>query len=64
MFQKKSYFFLKDTGCVPFTFVSGPAALLMASKVFGIAVVFSRLSARLFADIEFPTLFVLYRGCD
>ena len=31
MFQKKSYFFLKDTGFVPFTFTSAPAALLMAS---------------------------------
>ena len=31
MFQKKSYFFLRDTGCVPFTFMSAPAALLKAS---------------------------------
>ena len=40
MLQKKCYFFLKDTCCVPFTFMSAPAALLMASYVFGIAVVF------------------------
>ena len=40
MIQKNSYFFLKDTCCVPFTFMSAPAALLMASYVFGIAVVF------------------------
>ena len=40
MLQKKCYFFLKDTCCVPFTFMSAPAALLMASYVFGIAMFF------------------------
>ena len=63
MLQKKSYFFLKDTCCVPFTFMSAPAALLMASYVFGIAVVFSNISACAFDVIECPILFFLYRGC-
>ena len=63
MIQKNRNFFLNDTCCVPFTFMSAPAALLMASYVFGIAVVFSDISACAFDVNECPMLF-LYKGCD
>ena len=44
--------------------MSAPAALLMASYVFGIAVVFSDISACAFDVNECPMLFFLYKGCD